>query len=274
VLDAAGREVPPGGTGELYVTGLGLALDYAGDPERTAEAFGVIPAAGERAYRTGDLVRLTGAGQLRFLGRADHQVKIRGFRVELDEIRQALTAMPGVQDAAVVAVGADASLRRLAAGVVPDGETTLSPPELAARLSRILPGYCVPALWSVLNEIPLTTNGKVDSATVAAAARPLDQGDATEAPDADGAAAVRAPDPAAALARAAWTQVLGRAPSGPDADFFRAGGDSLAFARMIAWLTTAHGVRVAPRDWYASPTVRTLSELIRPELAAVGGRPS
>jgi amino acid adenylation domain-containing protein len=274
VLDATGREVPPGGTGELYVTGLGLALDYAGDPERTAEAFGVISAAGERAYRTGDLVRLTGAGQLRFLGRADRQVKIRGFRVELDEIRQALTAMPGVQDAAVVAVGTDASLRRLAAGVVPDGSTTLSPPELAARLSRILPGYCVPALWSVLNEIPLTTNGKVDSATVAAAARPLDEADAAEAPDTDGTAAVRAPDPAVALARAAWTQVLGRAPSGPDADFFRAGGDSLAFTRMIAWLSTAHGVRVAPRDWYASPTVRTLSELIRPELAAVGGRPS
>ena len=268
VLDAAGRPVPPGGTGELYVTGLGLALDYAGDPGRTAEVFGVVPAAGERAYRTGDLVRLTGAGQLRFLGRTDRQVKIRGFRVELDEIRQALTGMPGVQDAAVVAVGTDASRRRLAAGIVPDGSTSLSPPELAARLSRTLPGYYVPALWSVLDEIPLTTNGKVDSAAVAAGARPLDEGDAAEAGDADG------PDRAAELASAAWTQVLGRAPSGPDADFFRAGGDSLAFARMVAWLTTAHGVRVAPRDLYASPTFRTLSELIRPELAAVGGRPS
>jgi acyl-coenzyme A synthetase/AMP-(fatty) acid ligase len=268
VLDAAGRPVPPGGTGELYVTGLGLALDYAGDPGRTAEVFGVVPAAGERAYRTGDLVRLTGAGQLRFLGRTDRQVKIRGFRVELDEIRQALTGMPGVQDAAVVAVGTDASRRRLAAGIVPDGSTSLSPPELAARLSRTLPGYYVPALWSVLDEIPLTTNGKVDSAAVAAGARPLDEGDAAEAGDADG------PDLAAELASAAWTQVLGRAPSGPDADFFRAGGDSLAFARMVAWLTTAHGVRVAPRDLYASPTFRTLSELIRPELAAVGGRPS
>ncbi|KUM98485.1 hypothetical protein AQI88_02010, partial [Streptomyces cellostaticus] len=273
VLDTAGRPVPPGGVGELYVTGLGLALDYAGDPERTAEAFRVLPAASERAYRTGDLVRLTGAGQLCFLGRADRQVKIRGFRVEPDEIRQALTALPGVRDAAVVAVGADASERRLAAGVVPDGSVTLFLPELAARLARTLPGHCVPALWSVLDEVPLTANGKVDAAVVAAGARPLDEEDAGDAgggepfeeprPDSGPGAATPAPapapDPATELARAAWTHALGRLPSGPDADFFRAGGDSLAFARMVAWLGKEHGVRIAPRELYASPTLRTLS---------------
>ncbi|MCX5418120.1 amino acid adenylation domain-containing protein [Streptomyces sp. NBC_00078] len=300
VLDPSGRPVPPGGTGELYVTGLGLALDYAGDAERTAEVFRVL-ADGERAYRTGDLVRLTGAGALSFLGRADRQVKIRGFRVELDEIRQALATLPGVRDAAVVAVGADASERRLAAGIVPDGPHPLRLTDLATRLTRTLPGHCVPALWSVLDEIPLTANGKADAAAVAAGARPLDEGDTEQpcgerdpepgapvpspdpsvvpgpasAPDpASAPGPASAPDPASALARAAWSQVLGRAPSGPDADFFRAGGDSLAFARLVAWLGKEHGVRLSPRELYASPSFRTLSELIRPELAEAGGRPS
>ncbi|MFF6807546.1 amino acid adenylation domain-containing protein [Streptomyces sp. NPDC012616] len=316
VLDASGRPVPPGGTGELYVTGLGLALDYAGDAERTADSFRQVPAAGERAYRTGDLVRLTGAGQLRFLGRVDRQVKIRGYRVELDEVRLALAAQPGVKDAAVVTVGPDATQRRLAAGVVPDGPAALSVSELAARLSRTLPGYCVPVLWSVLDTIPLTANGKVDAALVAAGARPLDEDrergapgegrpaapepssgseasaarepftapETSRAPERSGApgessvpeaaAAARPADPAATLARLAWTQALGRPPSGPDAEFFRSGGDSLAFARLLAWLSREHGVRVAPRELYASPTLRTLHELIRPELTDVGGRTS
>ncbi|MFH8337447.1 amino acid adenylation domain-containing protein [Streptomyces sp. AM6-12] len=308
VLDTAGRTVPPGGIGELYVTGLGLARDYAGDAERTADSFHVVEAAGERTYRTGDLVRLTGAGQLRFLGRVDRQVKIRGYRVELDEVRLALAGQPGVKDAAVVAVGPDAAQRRLVAGVVPDSPAGPSASELAARLSRSLPGYSVPTLWSVLDRIPLTTNGKVDAAAVAAGARPLDEEQGREEPDtgldalpeasavpeassgsdtaavpepspgseaspAVGPTPLADPDPAA-LARLAWTQALGRPPSGPDTDFFRAGGDSLAFARLVAWLTKEHGVRVAPRDLYATPTFRMLSELIRSELTTVGGRPA
>jgi len=277
ILDAAGRLVPPGGIGELHVTGLGLALDYAGDPVRTAKAFQTVPAAGERTYRTGDLVRLDGRGQLRFLGRTDRQVKIRGFRVEPDEIRQALVRQPGVKDAAVVVVGADAVERRLAAGIVPDGPAVPGLPEVAARLARTLPGPFVPALWAILDAIPLTTNGKVDTAAVAARARPLDSADSAQprqtAPT-PGAGHTPGPDRAAELTRAAWTQALGHAPSGPDADFFRAGGDSLSFARMLAWLAREYGIRIAARDLYSSPTPRTLARLIRPEPAATGGRPS
>jgi amino acid adenylation domain-containing protein len=284
VLDGRGQPVPPGGVGELYVTGLGLALDYAGNPEQTAAAFGTAPDTGERAYRTGDLVRLAGSGLLQFLGRRDHQVKIRGFRVELDEIRRALADQPGVRDAVVVAVGTDASARRLVAGIVPTAPNRIELSEVAGRLGRALPGYAVPALWAVLDEIPLTRNGKVDAAALDALARPLGVPDGDAAESITDAAVALAAEPAAVpdatpsgttttatdLAGTAWAHVLGRPPSGPDTDFFRAGGDSLLFARLLAWLRTQHGVRIPARELYACPTPRRLSELIQPQLTATG----
>ncbi|MDG4810895.1 amino acid adenylation domain-containing protein [Micromonospora sp. WMMD1120] len=163
ILDQAGGEVPPGGIGELYVTGAGLAIDYLGAPEQTRAAFGLpAPDTGERMYRTGDLVRLDAQGVLRFLGRTDHQVKVRGYRIETEEIVARLLEHPSVRDAVVVAVGDGASSRRLLAGVVADSEPRLEV-TLRAHLARSLPRYAVPALWAFVERIPLTANGKVDA---------------------------------------------------------------------------------------------------------------
>jgi acyl-coenzyme A synthetase/AMP-(fatty) acid ligase len=164
ILDRAGGEVPPGAIGELYVTGAGLALDYLGMPDQTRAAFGrPAPDTGERMYRTGDLVRLDARDLVRFMGRTDHQVKVRGHRIETQEIVARLLEHPLVRDAVVVAVGADASSRRLLAGVVADPEPRLEA-TLRAHLARSLPRYAVPALWAFLDHVPLTTNGKVDAA--------------------------------------------------------------------------------------------------------------
>jgi acyl-coenzyme A synthetase/AMP-(fatty) acid ligase len=163
ILDHAGGEVPPGGIGELYVTGAGLAIDYLGTPDQTRAVFGrPAPDTGERMYRTGDLVRLDAHDLVRFLGRTDHQVKVRGYRIETQEIVARLLEHPLVRDAVVVAVGADASSRRLLAGVVASPEPRLDT-TLRAHLGRSLPSYAVPALWAFVDRIPLTTNGKVDT---------------------------------------------------------------------------------------------------------------
>jgi amino acid adenylation domain-containing protein len=163
ILDRAGHQVPPGGVGELHVTGDGLAIDYLGAPEQTRAAFGrPAPDTGERMYRTGDLVRLDAHDVVRFLGRNDHQVKVRGFRIETQEIVARLLEHPLVRDAVVVAVGADASSRRLLAGVVADTEPRLEI-TLRAHLGRSLPRYALPALWAFVDRIPLTANGKVDT---------------------------------------------------------------------------------------------------------------
>lgn len=104
VLDARGRRCPPGVRGEIHIGGVGLALGYAGDPQRTAERF-VRHADGRRLYRTGDLGRYLSDGSIEFLGREDDQVKIRGHRIELAELDAALCAHPQVNQAATVVLG-------------------------------------------------------------------------------------------------------------------------------------------------------------------------
>ena len=105
-------------SGDLYIGGIGLALGYWGDSERTAESFVVHPGTGERLYRTGDLARYTADGVLEFLGRRDGQVKVRGHRIELGEIETVLASHESVIAAAAIAVGTGED-RRLNAFVVP-----------------------------------------------------------------------------------------------------------------------------------------------------------
>ncbi|MEZ0612455.1 amino acid adenylation domain-containing protein, partial [Fibrella sp. WM1] len=159
VLDANRQLLSAGLIGELYLSGICLANGYLNDPQRTADAFVPNPFGGDkhpRMYRTGDLVRwLNGpAGPtLDFVGRTDSQVKIRGHRIELGEIEHVLQQAPGLQEAAVVAIGPDDN-RQLVAYVVEKTEaanTLPSPEELTLLDSFSGPEYPLPANETWLN---------------------------------------------------------------------------------------------------------------------------
>ncbi|GAA3597232.1 hypothetical protein GCM10022419_095560 [Nonomuraea rosea] len=95
----------PGETGELFVGGVCVGRGYAGDHDRTREAFFGDPfEAGPtgRLYRTGDAVRALPQGALQYLGRVDRQVKIAGVRMELGEIEAVFQRHPSVGAVAVV----------------------------------------------------------------------------------------------------------------------------------------------------------------------------
>ncbi|MEU3550310.1 amino acid adenylation domain-containing protein [Streptomyces longwoodensis] len=117
VLDAALRPRPELVPGELWIGGVGVAMGYLGDAQRTAERFVIHPVTGERLYRTGDLGRYLPDGSIEFLGREDSQVKVRGHRIELAEIKAALLSHPDIEATAVVVDGTTSTNRRIAAVV-------------------------------------------------------------------------------------------------------------------------------------------------------------
>ena len=257
VLDERLRPVPDGEEGELYVTGEGLAHGYLGDPGRTAERFVADPYAqqpGARMYRTGDRVRRLPDGTLEFLGRDDDQVKIRGFRVETGEVESALAALPGVARAAVVVQRAPSGERRLIGHVVAADGGHLSVLDVRERLERVLPDYCVPALVRIVDTLPLTANGKVDRAALAAASV-LDRPELS--------APHRAPEsPLEHAIVQLWTDHIGVVGIGADDDFFEIGGHSLLAVTILGELRRAYGVEISPRSLYLDPSPAGLARAV------------
>ncbi|NXY94234.1 amino acid adenylation domain-containing protein [Streptomyces sp. BR123] len=172
VLDAAGREVGDGGTGELYLGGPCVAEGYLGRSDLTAERFVSLPGREGTYYRTGDLVAVQGP-ELLFLGRADRQVKIRGFRIELEEVEAALQAVEGVRNAIVAVEQRADGGDRLVADVVPLKPADRDDPvifrsALRGALLRTLPDYMIPSEIRLHTDLPLGVTGKVDRARVLA----------------------------------------------------------------------------------------------------------
>ncbi|GAA4521014.1 hypothetical protein GCM10023191_098790 [Actinoallomurus oryzae] len=254
VLDDLGRDAPTWTAGHLHIGGVGVAMGYLGDPEKTRAAFVTHPRTGERLYRTGDLGRYLPSGDIEFLGRADFQVKIQGFRVEPGEIEHALLDDTRVGKAAVVA-RSSGSGKQLAAYVVgtPDGEP-IEPDALRGTLAERLPGYMVPDRVTVLDALPLTANGKLDRRALEAMSRPEIEAERTYT-------APRSTTEAVLVE--IWESLLstGR-PIGVHDDFFDLGGQSFAALRVIAQVSERLGRRMPLSAMLEHGTVAGLAEYL------------
>ncbi|WP_142401225.1 non-ribosomal peptide synthetase, partial [Mycobacterium marinum] len=253
VLDGWLRPVPPGTVGELYVAGTGVGVGYWRRGGLSAARFVACPfgAAGSRMYRTGDLVCWGPDGQLQYVGRADEQVKIRGYRIECGEVTAALTTLDPIDQAVVIARNDAPGQPRLVAYYTTTSGTGLDTTDIRASLSQVLPAYMVPAAFMVIDELPLTVNGKLDRR-------------ALPAPDYTTTEAYLAPQgPVEEVLASLYAQILGGSDRISAADsFFELGGDSLSAMRLIAAAnTTLHaGLRVA--DVFEAPTITALAELV------------
>nr|CRL68842.1 linear gramicidin synthetase subunit D [Mycolicibacterium komanii] len=247
VLDEWLRPVPAGVIGELYVAGVGVAMGYLGRSALTGSRFVACPfgVAGARMYRTGDLVRWRSDGQLDYLGRADEQVKIRGYRIELGEVRSALTAVDGVEQAAVIAREDQPGVKRLVGYVT----GVVDPGRVRAALADRLPAYMVPAAVVGVDALPVTVNGKLDVR-------------ALPAPDYGDGDRYRAPsDAVEELLAGIYAQVLGLDRVGVDDSFFDLGGDSILSMQVVS-RARASGVQCRPRDIFVEQTVARLARVV------------
>ncbi|WP_371494375.1 amino acid adenylation domain-containing protein [Kitasatospora sp. NBC_00374] len=258
VLDERLRPVPPGVVGELHLGGDRLARGYLGRPDLTADRFLPDPftsETGARMYRTGDLVRHRPGGELEFLGRADHQIKVRGYRVEPGEIEAALTAVPGIAQAVVLARGEGVKQQLVGYLEWPGQGGPPAAADLRTRLLETLPDYMVPARWVVLDRLPLLAHGKVDRAALPAPEDgPL------------GTAQYLAPEGDTEQVIAdLWADLLDLERVGALDDFFELGGHSLLATQVVARLRRARPEQAAGlgvMDLFQHPTVRALAALL------------
>ncbi|MEJ5904810.1 amino acid adenylation domain-containing protein, partial [Pseudomonas kermanshahensis] len=244
VLDEGLQPVPVGVAGELFIGGAQVARGYFNRPALTEQAFLVDPFSEQpnaRMYRSGDRVRWNADGTLDYLGRNDDQVKIRGVRVELGEIEATLAAQPGI-DAAVVLVRGE----RLLAWFTETAPVALD--ALRQALQARLPAHMVPLAFVRLDELPLTSHGKLDRRALPDPEASQLFGQAYEAPTGETEATMAA----------IWADVLGVQRVGRHDNFFELGGHSLLAVTLVERLRKA-GLLIDVRVLFAQPTLAALA---------------
>ena len=250
LLDAVGRPVPIGVTGELYIAGDGVADGYLKRPELTAQRFVPDPFHGGRMYRSGDLARRLPSGELEYLGRIDQQVKIRGFRIELGEIEAAIAQHPAVSQVAVIDREDSPGEKKLVAYLVAGTPPVTLIADLREALRARLPEYMMPAHFLYLDALPRTPNGKLDRKAL-----PAPEHQRTES----GSPYVAPRNPAEETIADVWKAVLRVDRVGLDDHFFELGGDSLLSIRVHAQLRDQLRADLPIVALLQYPTVRTLA---------------
>src|SRR6266498_3835480 len=260
VLDGEMSPAPVGVRGDLYIAGAGLARGYLGRPELTAERF--IPdlfgaEGGEKLYRTGDVGKYRPDGSIEFIGRADDQVKVRGYRIELGEVEAVLNEHPSVSQSVVVAIENERGDKRLVGYVV--GVSGVSGIELKRYLRARVPEYMAPESIQVIEEMPVTSNGKIDRKRLPMVEAAGGQG---------GQEYVGARTPIEEILAGIFKEVLKLERVGRQDNFFEIGGHSLLATQVVSRVKSTFGVEVGVRGLFEEPTVEGFGRRVEERMRA------
>jgi amino acid adenylation domain-containing protein len=262
VVDKHNQPLPVGVPGEMLVGGAGVTNGYLNRPELTREKFIEVELFGKtkRIYKTGDLARWLPNGHLEYLGRIDHQVKLRGFRIELGEIEAVLTQHEAVKEAVVILYEADENKRLVVYLTVISEPFVLTNnslitdnclliTELKDWLKARLPDYMVPSQFMVLEQLPLTQNGKIDR-------------HALPAPSIETTTSTTLLTPTEELLASLWASVLKLKVVSRDNNFFELGGHSLLATQLIARIREVFEVELPVRAVFEEPKLSQLASVI------------
>ena len=245
ILDEWMRPQPIGVAGELHVGGIGVSLGYLKRPELTAAKFLDSPFGPGTLYKSGDLARWRGDGSVIHMGRMDTQVKLRGQRVELGEIEHASLQLSSVKEAVAQVYQPSKEEQRLVLYVTP-----MSVDETALRslLAISLPGFMIPQAIIRLEQMPKTSNGKLDRGRLP---QPLADARSMLAPRTAEETEVR--KVFASVLRIDVEAI------GVEMSFFELGGNSLSVLKLARKMSDMLGRSVHASEIMQHPTVSALA---------------
>ena len=283
ILDAYLQPVPIGVIGELHIGGVGLARGYLNKPELTAEKFipnpfdppltplkkggdesnKTLKKGGDesdetlkkwrdqlsRLYKTGDLARYLPDGNIEYVGRIDNQVKIRGFRIELGEIEAVLLSHPQVREAVVLVSDNDQPENRALVAYVVINDPAVTTQSLREFVKQQVPNYMVPDYWLILENLPLTSNGKIDRRALPLPNPELNRSVDYVAPD----------NPTQKAIATIFGQALKLEKVGIYDNFFEIGGNSLQATQVMSRLRESFSLELPLRRLFERPTVADLA---------------
>lgn len=253
LFDEQLQPVARGDCGQLHISGRSLALGYYRMPEQTEEKFITHPLTLERMYNTGDMCVLNEQAQYEYKGRRDRQYKVRGYRVELNEIEAAVTNSGLVDDCLVVALQTNliTSLVLYFAAHESDQDLSLS---LHAHLAATLPEYMLPSFYKKIAAIPLTLNGKADTAKLPPISGLRSQLSSSY---------VAPKGPLQTLVCELAAECFGIDRLGVDDNFMAAGANSFTLMSLLAELRHVLGHSFRQTDLFEYPTPRLLCGIVQ-----------
>jgi len=253
LIDPERPGLSPSDQGEITIAGPGVARGYRNLAALTAEKFVPDPfhRPGDHIYRTGDLGRLLPNGEIEFIGRMDDQIKIRGYRIEPGEVIANLGRHPDIRESVVTTVSDQSGESQLAAYIVLEENATVTSAELRQFLRSSLPEYMIPSVFVRLEELSLTTHGKIDHSRLPSPEHANILPEEMRTERVSTATERRIEDIACHL--------LGCESIGPDENFFLLGGHSLLGAQLISRLRAAFGVDIPLRTLFGAPTAAQLA---------------
>lgn len=251
ILNKSRCILPDEVSGEIFISGHGLARGYINQTSATAHAF--IPApwnSQDRIYRTGDIGKRLSDGNLEFLGRIDTQIKRHGFRIELSEIESALNKFEGIASAVVAFHEINGNERDLVAYIIE--RSALVDSEIREFLSRKLPSYMVPVYYVKLKNFPKNGNGKVDRNALP---KFFDFKKIQEN-------YLSARNPTEECLVAIWQRILALDVISVKHNFFNLGGHSLKVIRLVNEISKCFQVDLSFIDIFTSPVLEDQARLI------------
>ncbi|MBF0102753.1 MAG: amino acid adenylation domain-containing protein [Desulfobacterales bacterium] len=257
ILSLNGNGLQPIGiSGEICISGMGVARGYIHQPELNKKHFSCHPYHQEiRMYRTGDIGRWLEDGNIEFLGRMDKQIKLRGYRIEPDEIEHAIKQIQGIKDAVVCPIveeHEEANNMELVAFVT--GDSTLYPNGIKKHLKNDLPEYMIPSHIVMLDVLPLTPNRKIDKKQLISSWQTRNH----KIHD-----VVLPKDELEQQLLTIWESVLSMNQLSMHDNFFDLGGHSIKATRLISRIQTQLGIEIGLKEIYTYSTLAELADFIR-----------